>query len=123
MTRGTVVVLGECGLNFGAGMSGGLAFVYDDKETFAERYNSQLIMTERLADAEEIESLRKLVALHAEQTGSSHAKALADNWPAEVLKFWKVVPFPPTADTPKPCYRFENFAQSLVTPVSPVCPP
>ena len=72
------------------------------------------------ADVLEFESLRKLVALHAEQTGSSHAKALVVNWPAEVLKFWKVVPFPPTADTPKPCYRFENFAQSLGTPVSPV---
>jgi glutamate synthase (NADPH/NADH) large chain/glutamate synthase (ferredoxin) len=119
MTRGTVVVLGETGLNFGAGMSGGLAFVYDDAGTFSERYNGQLIKPERLDHAAEIESLRQLVALHAELTGSPHAKALVANWPAEVLKFWKVVPFPPTADTPKPCYRFENFASSPATSASP----
>ncbi len=107
MTRGTVVVLGETGLNFGAGMSGGLAFVYDDTGTFTDRYNPQLIRPERLDNAEEIESLRRLVALHAEETGSPHAKALVANWAEEVKRFWKVVPLPPKPDWPHPYYRFE----------------
>ncbi len=118
MTRGTVVVLGETGLNFGAGMSGGLAFIYDDKATFSERYNSQLIKTERLENADEIESLKKLVALHAEQTGSPHAKALAANWADEVKKFWKVVPLPPKADWPTPFFKFEDVGVApLAAPV------
>jgi len=106
MTRGTVVVLGRTGLNFGAGMSGGLAFIYDDAEKFAERYNPALISAERLTEAEEIESLKKLVALHATLTGSPHAKQLVDNWTTEVGKFWKIVPHAPTPDWPKPFYRF-----------------
>jgi glutamate synthase (ferredoxin) len=109
MTRGVVVVLGPTGLNFGAGMSGGLAFVYDEHAAFAERHNPALISTERLADADEIESLRKLIALHGELTGSPHAQRLVENWSEEVAKFWKVVPHAPSADWPKPVYRFESF--------------
>jgi glutamate synthase (NADPH/NADH) large chain/glutamate synthase (ferredoxin) len=110
MTRGTVVVLGEVGLNFGAGMSGGLAFVYDETNTFYERYNGQLITPARLTHADEIESLRKLVALHATETGSPHAKALVANWAEEVKKFWKVVPLPPKADWPTPYYQFADIS-------------
>jgi glutamate synthase (NADPH/NADH) large chain/glutamate synthase (ferredoxin) len=109
MTRGTVVVLGEVGLNFGAGMSGGLAFVYDDQGTFSDRYNPALIRPVRLEDAAESTALRRLVSLHAELTGSPHAAFLAANWPAESAKFWKVVPVPPVADMPEPVYRFEEF--------------
>jgi glutamate synthase (NADPH/NADH) large chain/glutamate synthase (ferredoxin) len=108
MTRGTVVVLGPTGLNFGAGMSGGLAFVYDEPATFAKCYNPALITPERLTDADEIESLRKLIALHVEVTTSPHAKSLLANWATEVTKFWKVVPHPPTPETPKPYYRFDS---------------
>ncbi|WP_438482013.1 glutamate synthase large subunit [Oleiharenicola lentus] len=111
MTRGVVVVLGRTGLNFGAGMSGGLAFIYDERETFQERFNPALIATERLTDADEIESLRKLVALHAELTTSPHAKNLVENWATEVGKFWKVIPHAPSADWPKPMYRFETFEE------------
>ena len=46
------------------------------------------------------------MALHATLTGSPHAKLLVDNWPAEVAKFWKIVPHAPTPDWPKPFYRF-----------------
>jgi glutamate synthase (NADPH/NADH) large chain/glutamate synthase (ferredoxin) len=117
MTRGVVAILGRTGLNFGAGMSGGLAFVYDDRETFQERYNPAQISTERLTDADEIESLRKLVALHAELTGSPHAKNLVANWSAEIGKFWKVIPNAPSADWPKPLYRFETFEERAAVKV------
>ena len=108
MTRGTVVVLGATGLNFGAGMSGGLAFVYDEDDKFSKHYNPALVNPERLTDADEIESLRKLIALHVELTSSPHAKNLLVNWAVEVPRFWKVVPYPPTPETPKPYYRFDS---------------
>jgi len=95
MTRGTVVILGAVGLNFGAGMSGGLAYVHDERGELPRRRNPELITLERLADAAEIESLRCLVARHAELTDSPRAKRLLENWAGEIPKFWKVVPHPP----------------------------
>ncbi len=94
MTRGTVVVLGRTGLNFGAGMSGGLAYVYDERDVLPQRYNPSMVVLERLGVASEIESLRRLVAAHAEATGSPHAGRLLADWPAAVPKFWKVAPIP-----------------------------
>ena len=107
MTRGTVVVLGETGLNFGAGMSGGLAFVYDDFGSFERRCNIELVDVERLADADESESLRRLVERHAQLTESPHARSLVENWTAEALKFWKVAPRQSDGGRAKPLYRFE----------------
>jgi glutamate synthase (ferredoxin) len=108
MTRGVVVILGSTGTNFGAGMSGGLAFVHDEANTLAARINPQMISIERLNNEEEIGSLKQLVAVHARVTGSPHAKALVDAWESSVGKFWKVVPHPPTPDTPKQVYVFDS---------------
>jgi len=110
MTRGAVVVLGRVGLNFGAGMSGGLAFLHDDRNVVPQRVNPAMLKLERVTDAGEGESLRSLVAAHAEATGSPHAQRLLAAWPATLAKFWKVIPNPPTADTPKPLYRYEPAA-------------
>jgi glutamate synthase (NADPH/NADH) large chain/glutamate synthase (ferredoxin) len=107
MTRGVVAILGPVGTNFGAGMSGGLAFVYDENDQLAERINPQMIGIERLNNEEEITSLRQLVAAHARVTGSPHAKALIEGWEHAISKFWKVVPHPPTPDTPKQVYTFD----------------
>jgi glutamate synthase (ferredoxin) len=109
MTRGTVVVLGPTGKNFGAGMSGGLAFVYDEAGTLPQRINPQMIGLERLDSEEESDSLRQLVALHAEATGSPHARGILGNWPAAVARFWKVVPHPPKPDWPKPVFRIDSL--------------
>ncbi len=95
MTRGTVVILGPTGLNFGAGMSGGLAYVYDENDDLPRRQNSELISLERLSDPGESETLRALVARHAERTESPHARRLLAGWSGELPKFWKVVPHPP----------------------------
>jgi glutamate synthase (NADPH/NADH) large chain/glutamate synthase (ferredoxin) len=113
MTGGLVVILGETGVNFGAGMSGGLAFVYDAAGGFARKINPAKIGLERLADADEAKSLREIIALHFRLTGSPHAEHLVANWDAEVGKFWKVVPFPPTPEAPKPLYRFDPAKVSV----------
>jgi len=107
MTRGTVVILGRTGRNFGAGMSGGLAFVYDERNGFAGRINPQMIGLERLNSEDEVASLRRLIAVHAHLTGSPHAQAILDSWETAVAKFWKVVPHAPTAEAPKPVYTFD----------------
>lgn len=107
MTGGLVVVLGHTGKNFGAGMSGGLAFVYDAKDEFQSLINPAMIGLERLGDEDETASLRHLIALHAKVTGSPHAAALLETWETTVAKFWKVIPHPPTADAPKAVYRFD----------------
>ena len=108
MTGGVVVVLGAVGVNFGAGMSGGLAFVLDEAGTLADRINPQMIGIERLNNEEEIGALRRLVQVHAALTDSPHAKALLDSWETAVSRFWKVVPHPPTPDTPKRAYVFDS---------------
>ena len=91
MTGGRVVVIGSTGLNFGAGMSGGVAYVLDLDGGFAGRANLELVDLEAPApdDAEEI---RALVTEHAERTGSPVAAALLGDWDAAVERFVKVMP-------------------------------
>jgi glutamate synthase (ferredoxin) len=108
MTGGVVVILGRIGKNFGAGMSGGLAFVYDERGKLPERHNPQMIGLERLSNDDEVLSLRQLVAAHANQTGSPHAQKLVADWENAVGKFWKVVPHPPTPDLPKQVFAFDK---------------
>ena len=106
MTGGVVVILGPTGSNFGAGMSGGLAFIYDTSDSLPKNINPAMIGLERLSVTEEIASLQKLIAVHAKATTSPHAQALLANWDAAVTKFWKVVPFAPVPDAPKPVFRY-----------------
>jgi glutamate synthase (NADPH/NADH) large chain/glutamate synthase (ferredoxin) len=107
MTGGVVVVLSRVGKNFGAGMSGGLAFVYDDRNVLPDRINPAMIALERLTGDTESDAVRQLIAKHAELTDSPHATWLVENWPVVLNKFWKVVPHPPTPDTPKSVYQFD----------------
>ena len=89
MTGGRVVVLGPTGRNFAAGMSGGIAYVLDEDGGFAARCNTQLVGLDPLEDDDE-ETVRALVAEHAERTGSPvAARVLADWNPA---RFVKVMP-------------------------------
>jgi len=91
MTGGKVVVLGTTGRNFAAGMSGGVAYILDEKGDFATRCNKQMVGLEKVEGAEAAE-LRALVQRHADLTGSHKAKALLANWDASVAKFVKVMP-------------------------------
>ena len=91
MTGGRVVVLGATGRNFAAGMSGGVAFILDEKGDFATRCNKQMVGLEK-PDAADAAELRGLVERHAELTGSQKAKKLLANWDASLAKFVKVMP-------------------------------
>jgi glutamate synthase domain-containing protein 2/glutamate synthase domain-containing protein 1/glutamate synthase domain-containing protein 3 len=97
MTNGTVVVLGATGKNFGAGMTGGVAFVLDLDEEFLNRYNPQLITPSRLEAEEDINTLKGLIYKHLERTESEIAREILADWPTYSRKFWKVSPTVPAA--------------------------
>ena len=91
MTGGRVVVLGPTGRNFAAGMSGGIAYVYDPDERFAALVNYEMVELEPLSD-EDREFLRATVERHRELTGSDVADRLLTQWGSEVESFRKVMP-------------------------------
>jgi glutamate synthase (ferredoxin) len=92
MTGGRVVVLGPTGRNFGAGMSGGIAYVLDEPGQFPARINMQMVEVGRVEDAAEAEALRALIERHAALTGSTHARRILDAWPTQLPKFVRVIP-------------------------------
>jgi glutamate synthase domain-containing protein 3 len=92
MTGGIVVVLGEVGKNFGAGMTGGIAYVLDEAHLLPERYNPQLVSIERLNTDDE--DLSTLLREHLHWTESPRAREVLANWEEFRPKFWRVVPHP-----------------------------
>jgi glutamate synthase (NADPH/NADH) large chain/glutamate synthase (ferredoxin) len=94
MTAGIAVILGATGRNFGAGMTNGVAYVYDEHRQFSRRFNSIDVGIERVTDDSDAEVLRSIVLRHADETGSARAKSLLDNWDQVRESFWKVVPHP-----------------------------
>ena len=92
MTGGVVVVLGSTGRNFGAGMSGGIAFVLDEGSEFERCCNLGLVELERVEDAADAELLRHLVERHSRYTCSARAKRLLDRWDDHLPHFVKVIP-------------------------------
>ncbi len=92
MTGGRVVVLGPTGRNFAAGMSGGIAYVLDERGDFESRVNPQMVSVERLESAVEIAELRRLVERHLEHTSSDRARRVLDAWEETVPRFVKVIP-------------------------------
>jgi glutamate synthase domain-containing protein 2/glutamate synthase domain-containing protein 3 len=91
MTGGRVVVLGETGRNFAAGMSGGIAYVLDEEGTFAGRCNTDLVDIEH-PTADDLDAVRALVSEHARRTGSVVAARLLGRWDAHPPPFAKVMP-------------------------------
>jgi glutamate synthase (ferredoxin) len=91
MTSGTVVVLGETGRNFGAGMTGGDAYIYDIGDNFERRYNGELIAVRRLR-FEDDPILKALISEHLEKTGSQRARTILEDWDAQRQLFWYVAP-------------------------------
>ena len=106
MTGGTVVVLGQTGRNFAAGMSGGIAYVLDEDGIFDKRANLSMVSLEKLTDAKtqmasgeplhrdttDEELLKSLIEQHARESGSEKAKALLADWSKSLAKFVKVFP-------------------------------
>ena len=97
MTGGTVVVLGSTGKNFGAGMTGGEAFVLDLENKFLGRYNDQLVGADRITSAEDEAKLKDLITKHHEKTGSPLAARILADWKGHLSEFWKVTPHVPAA--------------------------
>ena len=91
MTGGRVVVLGETGRNFGAGMSGGIGFIYDGEGDFASRLNPEMVDLDTL-DNDDLEWLRDRIDQHRAETGSSVADRILENWDLEASLFVKVMP-------------------------------
>jgi len=91
MTGGIVVILGETGRNFAAGMSGGMAFVYNPALSFAERCNREMVEFDNL-DEEDTVELKRLIQNHFEQTGSAVADGILGDWDNALLHFIKVMP-------------------------------
>lgn len=92
MTGGCVVILGETGRNFAAGMSGGIAYVWQDEKTFSVNCNLATVELERIEAGDEEQRVKQLIQNHWERTGSQQAaKALAD-WPTFLKECVKVMP-------------------------------
>jgi glutamate synthase (NADPH/NADH) large chain len=95
MTGGVVAVLGSCGLNFGAGMTGGFAYVLDMERNFVDCYNHELVDIVRISPEgmeHYMQHLRNLIALHIERTGSAWAKNLQSDFRGLLQRFWLVKP-------------------------------
>ncbi|MCX5750412.1 MAG: glutamate synthase large subunit [Candidatus Saganbacteria bacterium] len=91
MTGGRVVILGNTGRNFGAGMSGGLAYVYDKDGTFSEKCNLQMVELQTLQEEDKVTILR-LLHIHFKSTQSPIARRILDNFTKEGRRFVKVMP-------------------------------
>ncbi|HVM69642.1 MAG TPA: glutamate synthase-related protein, partial [Gaiellaceae bacterium] len=92
MTGGTVLVIGPAGRNFGAGMSGGVAFVLDDEAVFDARCNKGMVEIEDLTDPEDQALVRGLLEEHVERTGSARGAELLRSWPMAARRFRKIIP-------------------------------
>ena len=92
MTGGIVVILGETGKNFAAGMSGGLAFVYDRHKQFKKRCNQAMVDFEMVGDERHCELLKGLIETHLKLTNSKRAAFLLENWKKHLKDFVMVIP-------------------------------
>ncbi len=92
MTGGVVVVLGTVGRNFGAGMSAGVAYIYDEEHNFDYFCNMEMVELTLVEDLYDLKELRALVERHYAETASAKAKRILDNWNDAVNNFIKVTP-------------------------------
>ncbi|HUN27830.1 MAG TPA: glutamate synthase large subunit [Steroidobacteraceae bacterium] len=92
MTGGRVVVLGAVGRNFGAGMSGGVAYLLDEHGEIPGRINTQMVAAEPLEDPEEVAEVRAMIERHLEHTGSARAARVLGRWEECLRRFVRVMP-------------------------------
>jgi glutamate synthase (NADPH) large chain len=92
MTGGRVVVLGSTGRNFGAGMSGGVAYVWDVDGDFTSKCNTETFELEKVQSEVDISELKNMIQKHEQYTGSVVARKILDNWSSQLQKFIKVMP-------------------------------
>ena len=92
MTGGRAVILGEVGRNFGAGMSGGIAYIYDANDTFNLNCNKEGLNLEPVAVSDDISELKSVIENHYNATLSPFAQRILENWQLHLPKFIKVLP-------------------------------
>ncbi|MDF7807429.1 glutamate synthase large subunit [Pontiellaceae bacterium B12219] len=92
MTGGKTIILGQTGRNFGAGMSGGIAYVYDAAGDFASKCNMEMIELEKVQAEADIADLKSKIEMHQQKTGSTVAARMLADWDETLTKFVKVIP-------------------------------
>jgi glutamate synthase domain-containing protein 3 len=92
MTGGRTVVLGPTGRNFAAGMSGGIAYIWDEHGDFESKCNQGTVELDPVDAEEDAAELRELVEAHLKYTGSQQAERVLDAWPDVLSQFVKVMP-------------------------------
>ncbi len=92
MTGGCVVILGPTGRNLAAGMSGGVAYVYDPEEKLLQNINLEMVDLEPVEKPEDVSKLRTLIESHRQYTDSTVARDLVADWPVTLPKFKKIIP-------------------------------
>jgi len=92
MTGGRAVILGPTGRNFAAGMSGGIAYVYDPDDQLLGNCNLEMVELEMVAEQADIDELKQLIENHQRYTGSTVAEQILDDWETALTKFTKVMP-------------------------------
>jgi glutamate synthase (ferredoxin) len=92
MTGGRVVILGQTGKNFAAGMSGGIAYVLDEKHDLYKRLNKTGLVMSTLKELHDIQELESLIRQHVEATGSVKGKAILEHFDVYVPAFKKIIP-------------------------------
>jgi glutamate synthase domain-containing protein 3 len=91
MTNGTVAILGKTGKNFGAGMSGGTAYIYDIDDRFYSRLNDEMVVALAVTRDCDKAELKKLFEVHLAKTGSERAASLLAEWDTSLKKFVRVI--------------------------------
>ena len=92
MTGGTIVILGEVGDNFGAGMTGGMGFVYDPENTFENKANPESIIWQKIETDFWVNNLKTLINKHFQETNSQVSKKILENFDKEITNFYQVCP-------------------------------
>ncbi|SCW49458.1 glutamate synthase (ferredoxin) [Eubacterium ruminantium] len=92
MTGGRAVILGRTGKNFAAGMSGGIAYVFDEENTLYKNLNKTFVLMERVLDKNEISELKSIIEKHVEYTGSKKGQRILDNFDEAITHFKKIIP-------------------------------
>ena len=87
-----MVILGETGRNFGAGMSNGVAYVLDEDRTFASKLNPELVAIKRVKGDEDVEILQALIQRHVQLTDSERGREILERWEHYRPLFWRVAP-------------------------------
>ncbi|HIM94441.1 MAG TPA: glutamate synthase large subunit, partial [Campylobacterales bacterium] len=92
MTGGRVVILGEIGKNFGAGMSGGIAYIYDEHDTLSKRINDGMVDLDRIETNADSDEVKAMIENYIKYTGSKEAGNILTNWEDSKKRFIKVMP-------------------------------